>query len=242
MMNNAANVPAKERLDILGYLEQAWVDFVNDWSTWVLIGVIAGVLKALAVTNLVMFVLLCFVYGPLVAGVYYMAFAKMHGRHLFVGMLLEPFRMNYVPLVLVGIFGGALQALGLLLCGVGYFLTFPLWMFGIPLVLDRGLAPWDALEQSRLTVQARLGDWVLFGLVIIMLNVVGVAFAGIGLVVTLPVSMLMLARVYRETFGLAPDAAAIDSPPPGSEEPAPPGTPDAPDPSNTTDTSDTPDA
>jgi hypothetical protein len=102
----------------------------------------------------------------------------------------------------------ALIALGFVLLVLpGIYLTFA-YYFSTPLLLDKGLGIWDALETSR---KAITHVWFgFFG----MLLVVGLATAigsvitlGIGAIWLLPWSILCVAVAYHRAFGYGPEPA-----------------------------------
>lgn len=70
-------------------------------------------------------------------------------------------------------------------------------MFTKYLVIDRNLGPIQALKESwRITKGSKL-NLLGFLIVIVLFNLLGVIALGVGLLVTIPVSMLAVAHVYR---------------------------------------------
>lgn len=195
---------APVHVEIGGWLQTAWEYFVEDAVPWCIIGLIYvaafGVLGNIPVAGQIALLVLN---GPLVGGMFYAAFARMRGTPVTVGMLFAPMQTDFPQLALVGLVSGVLGALAALLtCGLGVFVVFPLWMFAIPLVLERKQPFWDALETSRKTVQAQLSQWILYGVVCLLIMAAGSLALGLGLIVTIPVGVLMVAVAYREVFGL----------------------------------------
>jgi len=76
-----------------------------------------------------------------------------------------------------------------------------LWMFSLPLIADRGLTFWPAMEFSRKLAWRNFGRLVLFVVVIGLMNIAGILVFCLGGLVTLPVSLLMLASVFDELCG-----------------------------------------
>jgi hypothetical protein len=78
----------------------------------------------------------------------------------------------------------------------GIILAIIFGLYGY-LIVDRGVGPIEALSRSaEITKGARM-DLFLFGLVIIGINILGALALLIGLLVTVPVSMIAGAHVYR---------------------------------------------
>lgn len=81
------------------------------------------------------------------------------------------------------------------------------WAFSMPLVIDKGMRFWPALELSRRIVKKHW--WGTFGLLVVigLLAISGVIACGIGMLVTLPVAIASLSVHYEKVFGdLAPQA------------------------------------
>lgn len=70
------------------------------------------------------------------------------------------------------------------------------YLFFRHLIVDRGLGPFEALSMSAKITEGVRGELFLFVLALVCINLLGAAVFGIGLLVTLPWSELVLARVY----------------------------------------------
>lgn len=64
-------------------------------------------------------------------------------------------------------------------------------------VVDKGLNPIEALKNSYYLTKGHLLELFVFVLVIMVLNIIGLLALVIGLLVTLPVSLIAVAHVYR---------------------------------------------
>jgi len=95
-------------------------------------------------------------------------------------------------LVISGVFLLVLPGIYL---AVGYTLT-------LPLMLDRGLGPWEAMEKSRKAIHKVW--WKVFGLFLVMglITAVSAIPLGIGLIWTLPMNVVLCGVVYRYLFGV----------------------------------------
>ena len=95
-------------------------------------------------------------------------------------------------------FAALAPGLGLILLGlpVTVFLTVN-WMFSLPLILDQRLGFWTAMKRSWR--QVRRHWWSCLALLVVMaiLNFAGVLCCLVGLVVTMPISMLVLMCAYE---------------------------------------------
>lgn len=79
------------------------------------------------------------------------------------------------------------------------------WLFSMPLVIDKGMRFWPAMELSRRVVRKHW--WGTFGLLIVagLLGISGALACGVGILVTVPVAFAALSAHYEKVFGdLAP--------------------------------------
>lgn len=94
-----------------------------------------------------------------------------------------------VSLIIVGI--------GLILLIVPGIIAQIMLSLTIFLVLEKGMKPIDALKESRRMTKGKRWDLFLFLLVLVFINIVGAIPAGLGLLVTLPISLLAFTHVYK---------------------------------------------
>jgi hypothetical protein len=71
-------------------------------------------------------------------------------------------------------------------------------------VVDRGALPMESMRQSAEATKGVWGNVSLFGLVLILLNILGAILLGVGLLLTAPTSAIAAAWVYRRLTGTAP--------------------------------------
>lgn len=113
---------------------------------------------------------------------------------------------RFVPLLLTGLLMTALIYVGLLLLILpGIYLSVA-YMLAIPLAVERGLSPWEALETSRKAISQH---WFKsFGLFLVLGLIMGVSALalGIGLIWTLPLFVIAIGVLYRIIFGVLPPA------------------------------------
>ncbi|MBL4903846.1 MAG: hypothetical protein JKY62_14510 [Desulfocapsa sp.] len=95
--------------------------------------------------------------------------------------------------ILIGI-GFVLLVIPGVYLSVGYALT-------LPLILEKGMGPWEALETSRKAIHKKW--WTVFGLylVMILLFVVSVIPLGLGLIWTVPMCFVLIGVLYIHLFG-----------------------------------------
>jgi hypothetical protein len=137
------------------------------------------------------------VYVFLHLGFYRVLLAAHRGEPLGLGALFSTGRRLPAGLLEHGFFsvGSQVGSLACLIPGVWFFSTYGLATL---YVLDRGLGPVNALQASA---QATRGQrWGVFRVLfaVLFVNVVGAFACGFGLLVTIPVSMMMLVSLYEQ--------------------------------------------
>lgn len=108
-----------------------------------------------------------------------------------------------VPLLLTTLLLYVMLIVGFLLFVIpGIYLSVA-YMFALPLVVDKGLSPWQALEASRKAITHR---WFsMFGLFLIigLVYMLGALCLMVGLIWAMPLGMIAMGIVYRNIFGVS---------------------------------------
>jgi uncharacterized membrane protein len=82
----------------------------------------------------------------------------------------------------------------------GIYLAITFGFFGYNIV-DKEHGIMESIEQSAAITRAQKWDLFAFGVVLFFFNLAGAIALGIGLLITVPVSMIALAYVYRKLNG-----------------------------------------
>lgn len=113
-----------------------------------------------------------------------------------------------LPLFLTSILMMILIMIGLLLLVLpGIYLMFAYYM-ALPLVVEKGMGPWQALETSRKAISKR---WFSIVALFILLGIIVTLSAiplGIGLIWTIPMMMIAYGVLYRNMFGVEAETLA----------------------------------
>ena len=181
------------------WLSQAWTIISEDLVTHILLALIVGL--GTGITGGLLS-------GPLMGGYLWVVFKKMKDPSYTpqVGDIAKGFE-NFVQLLLVGIVAGIIASLGTIACVVGVFFTSALVILALPLVVERNMDFWSAITESINKTKQDLMGWVVFVLVVGLLNALGGAVA-VGFLITLPIMIVALAIGYREVYGLSGGAPA----------------------------------
>ena len=149
--------------------------------------------------------ILSFVYSivtpVLSAGYYFVAFQVARGRSTEFNDFFKGFN-KFLPIFLTALISGLLTLVGL------FFLILPgiylsvAYLFAQPLVIDKSVDFWQAMETSRKLVTKKWFSFFALLLAIFFLNIGGFLLLGIGLLVTLPLSVCIVAAAYEDIVGL----------------------------------------
>jgi hypothetical protein len=185
-------------VDIGKAISRGWA-LVRD-NMGVLIG--ATVLGWLITMGLAFVPVVGWVVGIVVlGGLDYMFIRRIRSEDVQVGDVFAGFNLAFLHLTLAGLVKWLLTSLGFVLCilpgiylGVGY-------VFALPLVIDKKMEFWPAMEVSRRVVHHHW--WSTFALVIVLALIAFVGFLAcvVGALVTVPVSSASLMYVYEDLFG-----------------------------------------
>ena len=91
-------------------------------------------------------------YGPLFGGLYMLFLKLIREGEASPGDMFALTRESAMPLMLTGLVSLLLAQFGLLLCCLPGIYLQVAWLFSLPLVADRGMGFWDAMELSRRAV------------------------------------------------------------------------------------------
>ena len=140
------------------------------------------------------------VYTLLTAGTFKYYLRLIRGEPATISDAFAGFSPAAGQLILLGLVTGILNLIGFLLCIVpGIYLSVS-WIFALPLVIDRGLGFWDAMELSRKVVAKHWFITFAFLLVVGLLAMCGVVACCIGALVTIPLGLIALMYAYEDIF------------------------------------------
>jgi hypothetical protein len=147
-------------------------------------------------------------------GVLYMFIRRIRGEDVQLGDMFAGFNIAPLPLLLAGLLCGALTAVGFVLCILpGIYLAVS-YLFVLPLVIDKKLDFWPAMEVSRQVVTKYWWSMFLFVIVLILIVCAGALACGLGLIIAMPVVFAAAMYVYDDLFGTK--AAETVAPTPAS--------------------------
>ena len=166
-------------------------------------GFVAGMLGALigaAVSQLIVTA----VSTPMYGGLFLMSLRRACGREFDIPLLFSCFG-KILPLLILYIVMITLVLIGVALLIIPGIYLFFAYIFAIPLMIDKDMGIWEALETSRKGVTKKW--FTVFGLFFCMglLMMVSAIPLMIGLIWTVPMNLILYAVMYRNLFGPSPE-------------------------------------
>ena len=108
----------------------------------------------------------------------------------------------FVAAVLADILISVFVGIGLALLIIPGIIISALYMFAIPLIMEKKMDFWQAMEYSRKLVSKNLFELSIFMLVLYILLFIGVLLLLVGFFVALPIVFAAIAYAYSDLIGL----------------------------------------
>ncbi len=143
----------------------------------------------------VFFVLLAFLQAAIIRG----ALAIADGARLELSSLLSTKDLGVV--LGAAVIVGALSFVGVLACYVGTLVVSFFTAFYLFFVIDQHQGAWESVKSSFHMVKENASSVVMLVIGVLVAYVIGSLLCGIGLIVTVPVSLLAMTYAYRRLQG-----------------------------------------
>ena len=108
---------------------------------------------------------------------------------------------NFGMIILAALLLMVASFVGVLLCGIGLIAVAVFAVFTYHNVVDKGMNAWTAFTSSFSLVGKNFGSVFLLELALFGLNIAGALLCGLGLFITVPLSLLAIAFAYRRLTG-----------------------------------------
>jgi hypothetical protein len=178
------NVPPL-RVQVGRWINIGWECFVEVLALNLLIGLIAAVLVGV----------LFFLVGPVSAGLAFTGVKKCEGGRIEVQDFFSGFGNYFVPALLSSLLIILFSLIGLIFFIVPGLVILAMYMFTFHYIVHGGQDFWEAMESSRKLVSRDYFGFVLFALVLLTINFLGVVTV-VGVLVSLPVTAFALTAAY----------------------------------------------
>jgi hypothetical protein len=196
-----AQLAGTYHLDVGSALRKGWEMFVSHIGEFIGFTLLVILVSALTSGRAIGgSLVVSLVAAPLYAGYQIAAFRIMSGKEFRFSDFFKGFGY-FLPLLLAGLAIGFIVAAGIMLLVIpGIYLSVA-YLFAFNLVVDHGMEFWQAMETSRKVVTKHWFGFFGFMLVISLVNLLGIAALGVGVLVTIPVTACATAVAYRQIFG-----------------------------------------
>ena len=138
--------------------------------------------------------------GPLVAGMFIAVRRKMLEGQMEIGDLFAGFNL-FIDSFLIFIVSSIFCLIGLAFCIFPAFIVAAFYLYSYLYLVDRKQSFWDAMESSRRLAKGHLGGYILFVVLLLLLNLFGLLLLGVGVLITIPVSVAAVSVAYKESVG-----------------------------------------
>lgn len=138
--------------------------------------------------------------GAAIQSAYYSGVLDIaNGREVTIGSFFKP--RNVGNVIVAGLIVGVLTSIGFVLCFVPGLIVALFTMFTIVALLDRNLAPIDAIKASIDVAKNNFGQVALTFIVVIAAAFVGALLCLVGLLVAIPLVALIEVYAWRRLTG-----------------------------------------
>jgi len=150
--------------------------------------------------------------GPLMVGLYKIALEGARGEAMDFSDVFSGFKKflpSFLAYLLITVFSG----IGMIFCIIPGILISIMYMPTFLFIVDQNLDFWDAMEASRKMVMNNFGAWILLMVVVCLMNIVGMLVCCVGMLVTAPMSMVMICMAYDLEMNAIRPAVVPPAPP-----------------------------
>ncbi len=147
--------------------------------------------------------------GPMIGGLCAMYLKQIRRQSATFGDVFVGFTAAFGSLLGAYVVSTLLATVGLILCiAPGIYLAVS-WIFALPLIIDKKMDFWSAMELSRKVVTKHW--WLMFGFLIVvgLLAIVGVLACIIGVFVTEAIGVAAIMYAYEDIFHPKQESAVV---------------------------------
>jgi uncharacterized membrane protein len=201
---------------------KGWQVFKEKWAYVYLVGIvtlIASTVPSMVISGLIpesqsglmlLFQFLNFVWSSIVAmGNIYILIRVVRGEPTEIADLIKPAK-HVGQYIWATIRYSIMVMLGLLLFIFPGLYWGMKYMYVPYLIADKGMKSGDAFKLSGQMTQGVKLKLVLFSIVTVLFNLVGLLAVGLGLLITIPVTCLAQVAVYQTLLAQVPDSDAVE--------------------------------
>ncbi len=197
------------RISVGDCIGRAWELIKRDF--WFLVGAsfVAGLIGAGGFIPYLGAVASLIIGGPMMGGLSALYLKKIRGQSASFGDIFLGFGSAFGSLIGAYLICILLITVGFIFCILpGIYLAVS-WVFTIPLVIDKRMGFWDAMELSRKVVTKHW--WKVFGLVIVLglLGIAGLLVCIVGVFVACAIGQIAILYAYEDIFHSRPEPRVV---------------------------------
>ena len=160
-----------------------------------------------------LFVGVFFLMGPLYAGMARVGLRKARTGQVDFRDFTDGFSRYFLPAFFNCLLVLLFSSIGFIFLIVPGVVILAMYQFSYHLIADHDQDFWSAMESSRKLVAQDYFGFTMFGVVLALINLLGVSLMGIGLLASLPITWLSLTAAYLDfSGGLTEPASAPPRP------------------------------
>lgn len=180
------------------WISNGWDLVMKDFGNFLLLSFVYVALLTIAFSTWIIGLIVA---GPLTAGFFYIIFNRIRGRNFYLGDIIKGFEV-WVPAALADILISIFVGLGFIFLIIPGIIISALYLFAIPLIIEKRMDFWQAMETSRKLVWRNLLEFSIFMLLLYLILFIGILLLGVGFLVALPVTFAAIAFAYTDLIGL----------------------------------------
>ncbi|RLA68599.1 MAG: hypothetical protein DRG24_10015 [Epsilonproteobacteria bacterium] len=142
---------------------------------------------------------------PLIVAIVMMGIKRAHDIEITIPSIFDYYVLVW-PLVFASIAMNVMIMIGFILLVLPGIYLATAYMFTLPLIVDKNLTLWDAMESSRKAVTAHWFKLFGFNMLMALIITLSALPLGIGLFWTVPLAFIGNGILYRKIFGYGIDA------------------------------------
>lgn len=196
--DNKSSLNKTGEINISRWIMNGWDLVMSDFGEFLLLSFIYIVILTVAFSTWIVGLILA---GPLTAGFFHIIFNRIRGEDIYIGDIAKGFNV-FVAAVLADILISVFVSIGFVLLIIPGIIVSALYMFAFPLIIEKKMDFWQAMEISRKVVTKNIFELSVFMLVLYILLFVGVILLLVGFFVALPIVFAAIAYAYVDLFGL----------------------------------------
>ncbi|MCU0643087.1 MAG: hypothetical protein MUC94_02400 [bacterium] len=180
------------------WITSGWDLVMSDFGQFLVLSFIYLVLLAVAFSTLIIGLILS---GPLTVGFFYIIFNRIRGNPIKIDDIAKGFDF-FLAAILADLLISAFTMIGFTFLIIPGIVISALYMFAFPLIIEKKMNFWEAMETSRKVVMKNIFELSIFMLILYVFLFMGMLLLLVGLIVAVPFVLAAIAFAYIDLIGL----------------------------------------